>query len=171
MYQFLATAGNSTSQDLEVASILAIGVGLVLLICFVLLIKIGLLWLTYDAANAADPDKQTMKPGFVWLLLIPLFNYYWNFVALPAVSDSLSATARGKDKDVGDAGRSDWHGDLLPVIGLFDPAARQTVHQGLVKCKLDRCRVVFGQLDHVHLFHHVCREGAKGQADHQFLTS
>mgnify|MGYP001168966717 CR=1 FL=1 len=106
MYQFLATAGNPTSQDLEVASILAIGVGLVLLICFVLLIKIGLLWLTYDAANAADPDKQTMKPGFVWLLLIPLFNYYWNFIALPAISDSLSATARGKDKDVGDAGRS-----------------------------------------------------------------
>lgn len=106
MHQFLAAMGNSTSPDLEAAGIVAAGILLLLVLCFLLLIKIGLLWLTYDAANAADPDKQTMSPGFVWLLLIPLFNYYWNFVALPAVSDSLSATAREKGKDVGDAGRA-----------------------------------------------------------------
>ena len=109
MHQLLATVGNPALPDLDLEAggmIAAIAIGLLLIICLLLLIKIGLLWLTYDAAKAADPDKQSMGPGLVWLLLVPLFNYYWNFIALPAVSDSLSATARGKGKEVGDAGRS-----------------------------------------------------------------
>ncbi|MBG83240.1 MAG: hypothetical protein CMJ40_01695 [Phycisphaerae bacterium] len=92
---------------MEMTGVLMAGLGAVAIVgCVFVLIAVALIWLTYDAAKAADPDKQTMKPGFVWLCLIPLFNLYWNFVAFPAVSDSLAATARGKGKDVGDAGRS-----------------------------------------------------------------
>ena len=138
MHWFLATMGNSTSPDLEAAGILAIGIVLVLIVCLLLLLKIGLLWLTYDAANAADPDKQTMRPGFVWLLLIPLFNYYWNFIALPAVSDSLSATAREKGKDVGDAGRSvgmvTCYLSLISLIlQIINDFTKNSPNAGLVK--------------------------------------
>ena len=68
---------------------------------------IVLLWLIYDAAKAASPQHQTMKPSMVWLLLVPIWHVYWNFKALPAVSKSLSATLHDKGLDQqldGDAG-------------------------------------------------------------------
>lgn len=67
------------------------------LICFA--IGILLLWLIFSAAKAASPQHQTMEPSMVWLLLIPFWNVYWNFKALPAVSRSLSATLRDKGID------------------------------------------------------------------------
>ena len=67
------------------------------LICFA--IGILLLWLIYSAAKAASPQHQTMEPAMVWLLLIPFWNVYWHFKALPAVARSLSATLRDKGID------------------------------------------------------------------------
>ena len=64
------------------------------------------LWRIYDAAGAAAPVHRTMEPAMVWLLLIPVFNVFWNFKAFPAVSDSLAATLRDKGLDPGDCGRT-----------------------------------------------------------------
>ena len=112
MYQFLAAVGNSTGQipdQMELGlggDVIAAAIAVLLIIILVLVVVIALTWITYDAAKAADPANQTMKPGLVWLTIVPLFVVYWNFIALPAVSNSLAATARDKGKDVGDAGRS-----------------------------------------------------------------
>jgi hypothetical protein len=63
------------------------------------------LWRINNAANAAAPEHRTMAPGMVWLLLIPVLQVFWNFKALPAVSNSLAATLRDKGQNPGDCGR------------------------------------------------------------------
>lgn len=109
MYQFLAAVGNSTVQapdQMELGGdVIAAVIAVAIIIIAVVVVVIVLTWITYDAAKAADPAHQTMRPGLVWLTIIPIFVVYWNFVALPAVSNSLAATARDQGKDVGDAGR------------------------------------------------------------------
>ena len=62
-------------------------------------------WLIVDAARAAAPEHRTMKPGLFWLMLIPLFNIFWAFKAMPAISNSLKATLDAKGQAGGDAGR------------------------------------------------------------------
>jgi len=61
--------------------------------------------LIVNAAKAAAPEHRTMKPGLFWLMLIPFFNAFWAFKALPAVSNSLKATLDAKGQASGDAGR------------------------------------------------------------------
>lgn len=76
---------------------------------FVLLVVVGLLvlalWRIVDAANAAAPEHRTMDPNMVWLLLIPIFQAFWNFRALPEVSKSLAATMRDKGLKPDDCGQ------------------------------------------------------------------
>lgn len=36
------------------------------------------------------PENRFMKPGEAWLVLIPLFNIYWNFELARRMSDSLT---------------------------------------------------------------------------------
>ena len=103
MFTLLATtqAGNVPAATNEDAFAAGMIVMVVLTLGFWCLIN----WLIFDAAKAAAPEHRTMKPGLVWLMLIPLFNVFWQFKALPAVSNSLKATLDAKGQAGGDAGR------------------------------------------------------------------
>ena len=87
-----------------------------------------IIFLVVRAAKAAAPEHQTMKPGLCWLLLIPIFNIYWNFKALPAVSNSLKATLEDKGQaceEIGNVGRFEglclaWIVAAGPVLFLLD---------------------------------------------------
>lgn len=106
MFQLLATTSGQATADGAVAVGFMAALGAAACYFAVAIgILIVILWLIYDAAKAADPKHQTMEPGFVWLLVIPVFNVFWNFRALPAVADSLSATLRDRGKEGGDCGR------------------------------------------------------------------
>jgi len=89
----------------------------------VLLVMMGLLafalWRIFDAANAATPAHRTMEPGMIWLLLIPIFQVYWNFRSLPAVSESLTATLRDKGLKPDDCGRAIGRVWALLVLGIY----------------------------------------------------
>lgn len=87
-----------------IGNVSELGVKVVMLLLVALLIVA--LWRIYDAANAAAPAHRTMNPTMVWLLLIPVFNAFWNFKALPAVSNSLAATLRDKGLVPGDCGQN-----------------------------------------------------------------
>ncbi len=41
--------------------------------------------------EAIDPINRKMPPGQVWLLMIPLFNYIWQFIVVNKIADSLQA--------------------------------------------------------------------------------
>ena len=108
MFELLAAAGSTAPDVTNEMTEGLVGFFVFMLCGFLvvfLVVAIIMLWLIYNAAQAADPKHQRMNPGLVWLLLIPLFNLFWMFKVYPAVSDSLAATARDRGQDVGDAGR------------------------------------------------------------------
>ena len=99
--------GNATMIG-NLGDLLGGGIALFVMMA-VLLVVVGLLvvalWRIVDAANAAAPEHRTMEPNMVWLLLIPIFQAYWNFRALPEVSKSLAATMRDKGLKPDDCGQ------------------------------------------------------------------
>ena len=56
------------------------------------------------ALDLAGERHQKMKPGLVWLLLIPLFNLVWHFFVVKHVSDSIKSWAEENGENVQDAG-------------------------------------------------------------------
>ena len=97
--------GHALAESVTVlGNVSELGVKVVMFVLVALLIVA--LWRIYDAANAAAPAHRTMNPTMVWLLLIPVFNAFWNFKALPAVSNSLAATLRDKGLVPGDCGQN-----------------------------------------------------------------
>jgi len=120
MFFVLAHADGQTF--IETATLIGdmLGQGMLPLVGLVLvgLLVVGL-WRIMDAANAAAPAHRTMEPGMIWLLLVPFFQVYWNFRALPAVSDSLAATMREKGLKPDDCGRSIGMIWSLLVLGIY----------------------------------------------------
>lgn len=47
-----------------------------------------------------SPENQDIKPKFVWLLLIPGFNWIWNFFVATKLSSSLKKELLARDFDV-----------------------------------------------------------------------
>ena len=96
------------------------GQGMVGLIGLVLVgLLVVALWRIMDAANAAAPEHRTMEPGMIWLLLIPVFQVYWNFRALPEVSKSLAATMRDKGLNPDDCGQGIGVVWSLLVVAIY----------------------------------------------------
>lgn len=42
------------------------------------------------------PQNRKMRPGEVWLMLIPLFNYVWQFMMSDRIASSLEAELRSR---------------------------------------------------------------------------
>ena len=62
-----------------------------LIVIFVIFILPVFYLLTLQKAlNRCSVEARTLSPGFVWLLVIPIFNLYWHFTVVTSISDSLS---------------------------------------------------------------------------------
>ena len=90
-------------------------------------------WVLYTCDRAIPAPYRVMKPWEVWLLLIPLFNVFWNFRVFPGLSHSFKAYFEAKgDSAVGDrsAKVARWLSlsgvcSLIPPLtGLAGPAYR-----------------------------------------------
>jgi hypothetical protein len=68
--------------------------GMVLLILFLsavfLIVTIFFLISLQRVLERCSPECRTMPPGQVWLLLIPLFNFVWQFIVVIKISESLA---------------------------------------------------------------------------------
>lgn len=74
----------------------AIGIAIAVLITF----------LVYNVYKDIPAQYQQLPPGQVWILLIPLVNIVWNFIAYPKISESFKLYAQSKARDDGsDYGR------------------------------------------------------------------
>ena len=40
--------------------------------------------------QAVSPENRKMPPGNVWLQLIPVFNFYWQFIIVTRISESIA---------------------------------------------------------------------------------
>lgn len=64
-----------------------IGIGLILI-----MLAIGILFLItqQNTLESIAPESRFITPGNVWLQLIPLFNFYWYFVVVNKLSQSIA---------------------------------------------------------------------------------
>jgi len=94
-------------------------------------INIAVCILIYIPYRAVPMEHQRMQPGLVFLLLIPIFNYFWNFMVFFRVPESFQScfAAQGRT-DVGDCGRGlgMWYaiaalvgaaGSFIPIVNCF----------------------------------------------------
>ncbi len=96
-----------------------------------LAINIVVCALIYTRFKRIPAEYRTMRPGLVWLLLIPLFALIWNFFVFLRMPESFKAyfDAQGRT-DVGDCGRTigRWYAicavaTLVPCVGYFTSIA------------------------------------------------
>ena len=55
------------------------------------LVQAIICWLLFDAFVRIPERYRLQEPNMVWLLMVPLFNLYWNFKVYPALAESFQA--------------------------------------------------------------------------------
>jgi hypothetical protein len=95
----------------QAASLAAAAIGIACVV-IILLLVVGIFFLLtlQKALTRCSKRNRTMEPGMVWLNLIPLFNYVWNFVTVIRVGDSLKNEFSDRDIDQG--------GDYGKTLGI-----------------------------------------------------
>lgn len=75
----------------EAAAAVAAGFGIVAIVCLVAFLLPFIFYLIsmQKALSRVAPDRRTMTPGLVWLMLIPLFGLVWQFFVVVNVCKSL----------------------------------------------------------------------------------
>jgi hypothetical protein len=68
---------------LTIAIFVGLAIGLIPVIFFCLTLQ--------NTIKEISPDNRRMKPGEVWLALIPLFGIVWQFIIVNRLADSLKA--------------------------------------------------------------------------------
>ena len=62
--------------------------GAVLLLVVMPIVQAIICWLAADALRHVPRRYRFQEPEMVWLLMVPLFNLYWNFKVFPALAES-----------------------------------------------------------------------------------
>lgn len=83
------------------------GVGLIagFFLLVALALAVGLCYITVKAMAGVPEKHRPMDPNMVWLLLIPLFNFFWNFKVYPPMMEAYRKALAEKNLPVeGDGG-------------------------------------------------------------------
>ncbi len=85
-------------QTMDQTQQFAAGLGLltiVFIVCALLLVPFIFYLLTLQKAlTRCSPECRAMSPGLVWLWLLPLFNFVWQFFVVLNIAKSLGAEFR-----------------------------------------------------------------------------
>jgi hypothetical protein len=81
------------------------GGAVALLFTFSLTLHIVICWFLADALRRIPERYRFQEPRLVWLLLIPIFNLWWNFKVYPAIAESFQVVFYSRGiADVDDCG-------------------------------------------------------------------
>ena len=95
----------SPSEELVALGVILFAIGFMLLVTLLVYLIVAIL--LYGCLARVPQEYQRMKPGLVFLLLIPLFNLIWNFFVFLRIPESYQAYFASQGRtDVGDCGRS-----------------------------------------------------------------
>lgn len=128
MVHFLAQLSSSSQYNSGPNDAVAAGVGLAIIaVVLVIFIAIAVLvcWLMYKPYSKLPAEFQQMKPGMIFLMLIPLFGLVWAFfIALQLPASFKSYFDSVGDTTVGEAGKGvalAWAicsaCSLIPIVG------------------------------------------------------
>jgi hypothetical protein len=103
-------------------------VGMLVVLIMVLVVVIFYLLTLQRTFDAISPENRLMPSGQVWLLLIPVFNWVWQFIVVSKLSDSIRlecarlniATSEERPTyNIGLAKNILSFGGLIPVVGNY----------------------------------------------------
>ncbi len=93
-----------------------------LIICGAFLIPVIFYFLDLqNTLKEVRVENRKMKPGQVWLLLIPLFSIYWLFEVVNKIADSLKAEFTSRNIEVDEERPSYRIGIIYAIIGAVAP--------------------------------------------------
>jgi len=87
-----------------------------------------------NTLRAIKPENRRMRPGEVWMQLIPLFNIVWQFIVVARISDSIR-------NEINDRNNNSFLGEVNPVF-VNDHDPRPTYNIGLAFCVLGLCGII-----------------------------
>jgi hypothetical protein len=94
-------------------------VGPCLLFVVAPIVQAVICWKLVGAFDSIPPHYRFQEPGHVWLLMVPLFNLYWNFRVFPALAESFQVYFYSRGiADVEDCGErlARWYCYLAPTF-------------------------------------------------------
>jgi hypothetical protein len=83
------------------------------------LVQAFICWQLADAFRHIPERYRFQEPNMVWLLMVPLFNFYWNFKVFPALAESYQVYFYSRGiADVDDCGErlARWYCYLFPTL-------------------------------------------------------
>ena len=87
-----------------------------------------------NTLKAIKPENRRMRPGEVWMQLIPLFNIVWQFIVVARISDSIR-------NEINDRNNNSFLGEVNPAF-VNDRDPRPTYNIGLAFCILGLCGMI-----------------------------
>lgn len=92
------------------------------LIFLAIFLVIAILYLLnlQNTLKAASPENRKMPPVNVWLLLIPLFNFYWMFVVVKRISETIAAEYESKGQALSNAKPTYSVGMAMAVLTVIN---------------------------------------------------
>jgi len=111
------------SSSEMILGIIGLGVMLGFLVVYILFLVAQ-----QNTLRSIKPHNQKMPPGHVWLQLIPVFNFVWQFIVVNRIADSIRA-------EIDDRISTTFLGAAEPVF-LNDKTPRPTYNIGLTACIL-----------------------------------
>ena len=101
-----AYSGSSSSGD-EAAAVFALIAILLVAIVIGFAIAIAFCYVLYMLQSRVPEEHRKISTGQIWLLLIPLFNLFWNFIVYQRIPESYKSYFDSiGDTSVGDCGKS-----------------------------------------------------------------
>jgi hypothetical protein len=69
----------------------------IIIAAIALIVNIFYLLTLQNTLHAIAPQNRTMRPGQVWLLLIPIFGTVWSFIMVGNMADSIENEFRARN--------------------------------------------------------------------------
>jgi len=111
------------SSNEMILGIIGLGVMLAFLVVYILFLVAQ-----QNTLRSIKPHNQKMPPGHVWLQLIPVFNFVWQFIVVNRIAASIRA-------EIDDRVSTTFLGTAEPVF-LNDKTPRPTYNIGVAACIL-----------------------------------
>ena len=93
-----------------------------LIICAAFLIPVIFYFIELqNTLKEVSVENRKMKPGQVWLLLIPLFSVYWLFEVVSKIADSLKAEFASRNMEVNEERPGYRIGIIYAITGAVSP--------------------------------------------------
>jgi len=96
IFDFVMLGATGWLLFLKILQVIPVGILYILSVFYLVTVQ--------NTLKAISPENRKLPPKKVWLALIPLFGFYWQYVIVRRATDSLSAEYHQKNIKVDETG-------------------------------------------------------------------